>query len=270
MARIRDIIEQIADRYPPRDRSRTRDVLQCGNADAEITGIAVVFMPTLGSLQQAVDIGANLIVAHEPLFYGYGEGEEALPSHPAIRWKAEFLATHDLAVWRFHDGTHVARPDLIEAGLVRKLGWETYGLPDTQYCYRVPPVMFKDLVRHVCSALGLASVKVVGDPQMSCQRIGIRVGAPGIDAQIGLLANPDMDVLITGEVREWETCEYARDAIAAGQNKGLVVLGHAESEEPGIAYVAECIRQIAPSGIAVTYLPTGGPFSQLENGVGST
>ena len=40
-----------------------------------------------------------------------------------------------------------------------------------------------------------------------------------------------VDALITGEVFEWETSEFARDAWHLGLGKGLIVTGHAASEE---------------------------------------
>ena len=41
----------------------------------------------------------------------------------------------------------------------------------------------------------------------------------------------DVDVFVCGEPREWDAVEYARDSIAAGKKKGLIVLGHDMSEE---------------------------------------
>ena len=38
------------------------------------------------------------------------------------------------------------------------------------------------------------------------------------------------DLLVVGEAREWEGVEYAQDAIASGQKKGMLLLGHAISE----------------------------------------
>ena len=35
-----------------------------------------------------------------------------------------------------------------------------------------------------------------------------------------------------GEAREWETVEYVDDAVAAGQKKALIIIGHIPSEQP--------------------------------------
>ncbi|AHA58143.1 hypothetical protein M493_09737 [Geobacillus genomosp. 3] len=48
-----------------------------------------------------------------------------------------------------------------------------------------------------------------------------------------------LDAIIYGEGPEWETPGYVRDAVHQGRRKALIVLGHAESEEPGMRYLAE-------------------------------
>ena len=44
----------------------------------------------------------------------------------------------------------------------------------------------------------------------------------------------DADLVFTGEQREWEGLYYAHDVVASGGPKGVIVLGHAVSEEPGM------------------------------------
>ncbi len=68
------------------------------------------------------------------------------------------------------------------------------------------------------------------------------------------------DVLIAGEVVEWETAEYIRDAYRLSKGPALIVLGHAASEEPGMEYVA---GWLAPklAGITVSHVASGDVFS---------
>ena len=40
----------------------------------------------------------------------------------------------------------------------------------------------------------------------------------------------NVEVLILGETREWETVEYVSDAISEGKHKALIILGHILSE----------------------------------------
>ncbi|MGI9543825.1 MAG: Nif3-like dinuclear metal center hexameric protein, partial [Cyclobacteriaceae bacterium] len=64
--------------------------------------------------------------------------------------------------------------------------------------------------------------------------------------QINFLSSNQFDVLVVGEVAEWETSEYIRDATFGGLNRGLVILGHAVSEEPGMKYLVEWLKPRIP------------------------
>ena len=68
-----------------------------------------------------------------------------------------------------------------------------------------------------------------------------------------------MEVLVCGEVREWETTEYVRDAVQAGFKKGLIVVGHALSEEPGMEGLVSWLQPRVPD-VPVTHVPAGDPF----------
>ncbi len=72
------------------------------------------------------------------------------------------------------------------------------------------------------------------------------------------------DVLICGEVNEWETPEYVRDAIDLGNNIGLVVTGHAPSEEAGMEYVVEWLQKLFTEQ-KVTFIASGDPFGGPRN-----
>jgi hypothetical protein len=87
-------------------------------------------------------------------------------------------------------------------------------------------------------------------------------GAAGGRRQIGTLRPEGVDVSICGEINEWETPEYVRDAVAQGKCKGLIVLGHGNGEEPGMAWLEEWLRPRFPD-IPITHVPTGDPFHFL-------
>jgi putative NIF3 family GTP cyclohydrolase 1 type 2 len=68
-----------------------------------------------------------------------------------------------------------------------------------------------------------------------------------------------VDVVMSGEVPEWETVEYVRDAVAAGKAKALVLLGHVNSEEAGMEYAAEWLKGFVTEA-PVQFIPAGDPF----------
>ena len=68
-----------------------------------------------------------------------------------------------------------------------------------------------------------------------------------------------MDVLVCGEIDEWETSEYVRDAVAQGKDLALIVLGHANSEEPGMKWLVESLGSRFPD-VTITHVPVGDAF----------
>jgi hypothetical protein len=73
------------------------------------------------------------------------------------------------------------------------------------------------------------------------------------------LRSEDLDVIVCGEVREWEITEYVRDAVAQGKRRALIVLGHANSEEAGMAWLVDWLRPRFPD-VEVTHVGVGDPF----------
>ena len=69
----------------------------------------------------------------------------------------------------------------------------------------------------------------------------------------------EADVVFTGEQREWEGLYYAHDVVASGRLKGVIVLGHAVSEEPGMKICAEWLRTFI-TDVPVELIPAGEPF----------
>ena len=57
-----------------------------------------------------------------------------------------------------------------------------------------------------------------------------------------MLENDSVDVVIAGESPQWETYEYARDAVSQGRNKAVIFLGHIPSEEAGMDFCAQWLR----------------------------
>jgi putative NIF3 family GTP cyclohydrolase 1 type 2 len=162
-------------------------------------------------------------------------------------------------VWRYHDHWHRRRPDGILEGFARCLGWTDKQDADGRPFFTLPPTPLAALAREVGERCGGQVVRVTGDPKLMCRRVATSMGCAAWEGQRRLLADPEVDVLICGESREWEACEWTRDAAAMGMKKGLIQLGHANSEEPGMAYLAEWLRPRLP-GVSVEFVAAGDPF----------
>jgi putative NIF3 family GTP cyclohydrolase 1 type 2 len=257
---IQDVIDTILAQIPGGPMQETVDTVKCGDPTQPVTGIVTTFMASYAVIQKAVTLGANLIITHEPTFYNHMDDVQGFEDDAVVRAKRDLLAQHGIVVWRFHDHWHRHEPDGIGLGVVRALGWETYagGGP----VLTLPETRLGELAEVVKQRLGIQTVRVVGDLSMPCRGVALLVGAPGAKWQIGLLGREDVDVLLTGEVQEWETSEYARDAVLQGRQKALIVLGHASSEEPGMAYLVEWLQPLV-AGVTITHVPVGDAFAYV-------
>jgi hypothetical protein len=62
-----------------------------------------------------------------------------------------------------------------------------------------------------------------------------------------------------GETREWETVEYAADAVSEGRKKALIVIGHIPSEQPGMEECAHWLKGFVKN-VPVEFVPAKQPF----------
>ena len=175
---------------------------------------------------------------------------------------AAFIEAHGQVLWRLHDHVHIGWPDMIAQGVLQALGWQAQALPDRANIVELPAQPLRAVAAHVRARLGAATVRVAGDLDAPVRRLAFLPGACGGRRQLDLLRQPDVDAVFCGESAEWETCEYVRDAVAQGGGKGLIIAGHANSEEAGMAHVAGLVRGWIPE-VPVVHLPTGDPFSYL-------
>ncbi len=236
----RQIVAEIQKQVGVQWQKDTVDTFKAGNPDTPVTGIAVTMMATMDVLQRASAKGLNFIITHEPTFYAHLDTPEGVPQDdPVWAEKRAFIEKHNLVVWRFHDHWHLRKPDGIEAGNVHALGWEKYQTPDNQYLFVIPETTVRDLAKQVAAKLGSSVLRVVGDPDMKVTKVGFSPGAAGSEREIQALERDNVQVLMVGETREWETVEYAADAVSEGHKKALIVIGHIPSEQPGME---ECTR----------------------------
>lgn len=102
-------------------------------------------------------------------------------------------------------------------------------------------------------------IRIMGKLSQPCTRIALSPGAWGGRTQIGLLMKEKPDLFICGELDEWETNEYIRDAQHIGEKISLMVLGHTVSEEPGMEYLVEWLQPKLP-GMKITHIPSNDLF----------
>jgi putative NIF3 family GTP cyclohydrolase 1 type 2 len=237
----------------------TVDRIIAGSADTPVTGIATIMMATLEMIERAQAAGKNMVITHEPTFWSHQDDVSQLKDDALYRYKLDFIETHKMAVFHFHDHWHGHKPDGIATGMARELGWEQYQDAENPKLFTLSEVTLERLAAELATKLKATTIRVVGDPKLAVKRAIASWGFVGEFPGIPLLARPDIDVLIVGETREWEVVEYAQDLITCEKKKGLILLGHVVSEQAGMKYCAEWLRGFLTE-VPVEYLEEKNPF----------
>jgi putative NIF3 family GTP cyclohydrolase 1 type 2 len=256
----REIVSEIQKHVGVDWNKDTVDTFKAGDLDTPVTGVAVTMMATMDVLQRAAAKGLNFVITHEPTFYAHLDIPEGVPQDDSV-WaeKRAFIEKHHMVVWRFHDHWHMRKPDGIESGNVHQLGWEKYQRADNQYLFVIPEITVKDLAAEVAKKLNSPVVRVVGDPNMKVTQVGFSPGAAGSQREIHALEQDDVQVLMVGETREWETVEYVADAVSEGRKKALIVIGHIPSEQPGMDECSRWLKEFVKD-VPIEFVPATQPF----------
>jgi putative NIF3 family GTP cyclohydrolase 1 type 2 len=257
----RQVIERIQKNVGVPWRAQTVDTFKAGDPDTPVTGIATTMMATYDVLRRAAAAGDNLIITHEPAFYGHQDETAALAKEndAVLAAKQAFIAEHHLVVWRFHDHWHMRKPDGIQTGMIRALGWEKFRNPSDDHLFVIPETTLDQLASSIKERLGIRTLRVVGDPSMRVTKLALNPGYPGFSGERHTLQRDDVEVLVMGEGLEWETIEYGADAVAEGKHKALIILGHIPSEQAGMEDCAQWLKGFV-SEVPVEFIATAEPF----------
>jgi putative NIF3 family GTP cyclohydrolase 1 type 2 len=261
-------------------KPETVDGVKIGDPSTVVTGIVTTAMASLAVLQQAVAAGANVVVSSQPTFYakadartppvprgpGGGPPGGAPPSTPppppsaappdaVFAAKNAFIDKHKLVVVRLYDHWKLREPDPQAVGLALAMGWTKHQAGTDPRRYDIPATTVEALVAALGKSLRVnGGLRIVGDPKTSVHRIGLLPGSTPLQASLKML--PDVDAIVAGEVREWESVEYARDLVAAGRKKALILIGRVLSEDPGMRVCADWLKSVAP-GVPVRHIAVG-------------
>jgi putative NIF3 family GTP cyclohydrolase 1 type 2 len=233
------------------------DGFKAGDPKTPVRGIATTAMATIDVLKQASKSGANLIFTYEPTFFGRQDGPS--PADPAgaggrgrggggiagddpvYQAKKDLIAKNGLVVFRLHDHWQSRKSDMV-TGIAEELGWSKYRTKSDDV-FGIPSATAENVVAHIRKRLNLrGGLRAVGDRKASVRRVILQPGVmtPATMWQRYLEA----DLIVTGEVREWENTHYAADLFTAGEKRGLVTIGRVASEDPGMRACAAWLKTI--------------------------
>jgi putative NIF3 family GTP cyclohydrolase 1 type 2 len=264
-----DLVDRIKKQIGVEWKAESLDGIKAGDPATVIKGVATTSMATLDVLQQAVKAGANVVISAQPTFYsrsdartppaGRGAPPGPPPADPVFTAKNELIAKHNLVVIRLSEHWKLRQPDPLVEGIAAALGWTRYQSSGDPRQFDVPATTLDALAASVKKTLrSRGGMRIVGDPQTSVRRVGVLPGTTPIQASLKLL--PLVDVIVAGEVREWESVEYARDVAFFGKPKrGLLLLGRVVSEEPGMSVCANWLKTVVAE-VPVRHIAAGDPY----------
>ncbi len=240
----------------------TVDGIKSGDAATTVTGIVTTAMATMAVLQQAVKLGANLVVSCEPTFYARSDSRtppaSSEPQDPVYAAKNALVDKHGLVILRLNEHWKRRQPNPFTTGFGASLGWANRQAAGDPSRYELPATSLKALAGAIAKSLGSrGGIRVIGDPSTSVKTAALLPGSTPIGTMLDTL--PGVDLVVAGEVREWESVEYARDAVFAGERKGLVLVGRVVSEEGAMRECATWLSGLVPD-VKVRHVPVGDPY----------
>ena len=282
-----DIVDRIQKTVGTGWKDSPVDTFLAGNRDSEVKGVATTFAPSLEVLRKAVASGKNMIVSRESPFWaraaaqirpgtgainagpeagGAGRGPASMDSDPVYRAKRDYIAENQLIVYRCVQNWDARRQDPQLLALAKAMGWEKFYKPSggqpwaaNNGFFAIPPATLKQTAQNIKRSLNMKCIRVAGDPDIRVTKAALSHGMYWLADLQGLLAEPSVDLLVMGEPQwENELCLYNFDLQAAGQKKGLIVLGQEVSEEPGCGEMAAWLKSFVPE-VPVEWIPAGEP-----------
>lgn len=259
---IQSIIDGILAYHPDIGDRRTCDVVIGGDPSAECTGVLVSIAPTVDIIRKAIEIGANFIFVHEPTFYsGYDDECEWLEGNDVYEEKKALLTDNGIVVYRDHDHIHAHRPDGIFHYLMKQLGWLEYVVPGAGHApkIRLPGTTLGKLVLHVKEAMGLETIRYIGDPDAKVSTVGfcghlLPNESTNWSNNAQVAASWEYDVIIPGETVDWTLPLYIRDAAMLGKAKGMIIPGHFVQEEAGMRWAVAWLQPIVGDELPMTFV----------------
>ena len=131
-------------------------------------------------------------------------------------------------------------------------------------------VLFQFLICQIAADLvdkfHLNGTRIVGDPNTIVHKLKI-VGHVDGRADNEILTDfeeKDFDCAITLECTDFTFQEYIRDSAMLGLPKAMIMLGHFNSEEPGMKYMADTWLPKIIRDIPVHFVQSGDAFQYIH------
>jgi dinuclear metal center YbgI/SA1388 family protein len=253
---VRDVVSALDRRYP-RDWAEQWDRVGpvLGDFDAPVGTILCVVDCVPETVEEALAVGADLIVAHHPLLL------KPVSSIAPDTYKGRIihrLIRSDVALYVAHTNADVANPGVSDA-LAARLGLTgTRPLVPGDDDRGLGRIGTLPEVMSLAEFAGFAAVRLpdtaggiraAGDPERPIRTVAVCGGAG--DAFLGDATRAGVDAYLCADLRHHPAGEHL-----AGGGPALLDVAHWASERPWLDEVAEWLRGQFPADVLVSDLDT--------------
>jgi dinuclear metal center YbgI/SA1388 family protein len=250
---VADAVAVLDAAYPPALAESWDAVgLVCGDPADEVTKILVCVDPVESTVDEAIESGAQLIVAHHPLLL---RGVHGIPADTPKGSLVHRMVRAGVALFCAHTNADAADPGVSDA-LAAAIGLTVTGPlnpnPDgTTGIGRVgtldEPEPFAVFVERVARALPTTAggVRAAGDSNRPVRTVAVSGGAG--DSYLGVVAAAGVDAYVTADLRHHPASEH----LAAG-GPALVDVAHWASEWPWCGQAAGILSAAIGGTVSVT------------------
>ncbi len=256
---------------------KTRDKVLYGDTDKECTGIVTTIYASTNVIRKAHELGANLIIAHEALFWNRGDHREWLEESQNKTYlaKKKMLDDYGITVWRFHDYIHSGIPvgddyiDGIFYGIAKLTGWDkaiiSSDVSGAIYleCETTTPREVGKLLKEKWHLSGL---KCIGNMDAKVNKIMVcgHVSEGGdSNSLIKKVDENNINLLLPLELIDFTLSEYIKDSGQLGYDRAIIAAGHFNLEEPGMEYMVNWIDDALKTHIKTDFVQAGDMYTYM-------
>jgi dinuclear metal center YbgI/SA1388 family protein len=257
MPNVSDVCTLLDRHFPPETAEDWDSVgLICGDPSATVKRILFALDPTLDVIHEAIDVQADLVVTHHPLFL---TGVHAVARNTLGGRVVHEAISHGIALFNAHTNADHANPGVSDAlaaalGLVECAPIQPADTPLTGAgrIGRLPKTLtLAQFAQHVADSLPKTAggIRVAGDSDKKIDMVAV-CGGSG-DFLLPLAATL-ADVYVTSDLKHHRVLDHPRDECA------LIDAPHMATEWPWVLAVAALVQTELGASVStlVSSVPT--------------
>ncbi|CAL9406075.1 Nif3-like dinuclear metal center hexameric protein [Streptomyces sp. enrichment culture] len=242
MPRLTEVLAELDALWPP-ERAEQWDAVGtvCGDPDAEIARVLFAVDPVQEIAEEAIRLGAQLVVTHHPL---YLRGTTTVAASHFKGRVVHTLIKHDIALHVAHTNADTADPGVSDA-LAGALGLRVLGplVPENglgRICELDPPETLRDFADRAARRLPATAqgIRVAGDPDATVRRVAVSGGSG--DSLFDAVRAAGVDAFLTADLRHHPASEATQHSPL-----GLVDAAHWATEWPWCELAASQLDEIS-------------------------